>query len=477
MSAFVAVDLGASSGRVVLADVAPGRLVTTEIHRFANEPVRTPAGLFWDVLRLHHEILHGLRLAARTRDDVVSVGIDSWAVDYALLDASGALLANPFHYRDGRVAAVIDDVHALVPPPELYRRAGLQHLPFNTIYQLAAERVGARLGHAARLVMIPDLIAAWLTGEVSGEITNASTTGLLDVATGGWAGDLIQRLDLPGTIFPDLRQPGDVLGPLLPEVVEATGLPPATVVTIVGSHDTASAVVAVPAADDRQRHAYISCGTWSLVGVELDRPVLTEPSRLANFTNERGVDGTFRYLCNVMGLWLLQQSVAAWSADGTRAVGVAALLAEATALEPAATLVDPDDPSLLPPGDMPARIDALLGREGAAPTASPAEVVRVIVDSLAAAHARRVADAARLSGREVDLIHLIGGGSRNALLAQRTADTSGLPVVAGPSEATALGNALVQARAHGAVSGDLADLRALVAATQPLVRYEPGAGR
>lgn len=467
-----AVDLGASSGRVMLARVGPGRLDLTEVHRFANVPVRLPDGLHWDVLRLFRDVLDGLASAGRacTGDEVLrSVGIDSWAIDYGLLDGDGRLLGNPYHYRDGRTTGVATTVHATVGERELYDVTGLQFLPFNTIYQLAAEPA-ARLSRAARALLMPDLLTYWLTGVSGTEVTNASTTGLLDVRTGQWADELFTALGLPPDLFAPLRRPGDVVGTLRADVLADTGVEADTVVTAVGSHDTASAVVGVPA--ENERFAYISCGTWSLVGVELDAPVLTEAGRAANFTNEGGVDGTVRYLRNVMGLWLLSESIATWNRQGPPA-DLPALLAAAADVPAGGPVFDPDDPAFLPPGDMPARILEALRRGGSSVPSSRPELVRCILDSLAAAYARTVHEAASLSGQAVDVVHLVGGGARNDLLCRLTADACGLPVLAGPVEATALGNVLVQARAHGAVDGDLWALRTLLRATQPTKRYNP----
>jgi rhamnulokinase len=431
-----AVDLGASSGRVLLGSVGDGKLHTEEVHRFPNGPVRLLGTLHWDVLALYREVLTGLRLAAELDSvGLDSIGIDSWAVDYGLLDARGALLGNPVHYRDSRTEGI-------TPAEGLYELNGLQFQPFNTMFQLMAEPL---LEHASQLLLIPDLLSYWLTGERGAEYTNATTTGLIDVRSGRWSPELTR--DLPSGLLPDLRHPGDPAG-------THEGVP----VTAVGSHDTASAVVAVPASTER--FAYISCGTWSLVGVELDSPVLTSESRAANFTNEGGVDGTIRYLRNVMGLWLLQESLRSWNTS------LEPLLREAEHAK--GSVFDPNDPVFLPPGDVPARIQQWCGR-----TMTRPEIVRSVLDSLAIAHRDAVADAQRLSGKEVEVVHIVGGGSHNELLCQLTADACGLPVVAGPAEATALGNVLVQARAVGAVHGTLADLRTLVRESQPLRRYLP----
>ncbi len=461
MNSYVAVDLGAASGRVMVGRLDAQKLELVEAHRFANRPVRLPSGLHWDILALYAGVLDGLRAAQSLSDGALaSAGIDSWAVDYGLLDESGALLGNPFHYRDSRTSSVA----AAVPAPEMYAITGLQHLPFNTAYQLLAEPPW-RLAAARTLLMIPDLLSYWLTGEVGAEATNASTTQLYDVHTRNWSTDLMQRLGIPSRLFPPLRQPGSAAGSVLPQDGLTGGLP----VVAVGSHDTASAVVAVPAATER--FAYISCGTWALVGLELSAPVLSEESRRANFTNEGGVFGTVRYLRNVMGLWLLQESLRYWPP-----VSLSSVLS-AAAQEPAfGALIDPNDPVFLPPGDMPSRIADYCRRTGQAPPSSPAATVRCILDSLALAFRATVREAQELSGRDVDVVHLVGGGAQNELLCQLTADACGLPVMAGPIEAAALGNVLVQANARGEVT-DLPGMRALVAASQPVRRYDPRGDR
>ena len=465
-----AVDLGASSGRVMVGHVGPHTLELEEAYRFANDPVTLPDGLHWDVLRLYHDIVEGLRRAARLSPTLSSVGVDGWGVDYGLIDRDGRLLGNPYHYRDGRTAAGMERVHEAVPRERLYAVTGTQIMPINTVYQLAAALGTVELEAADALLLIPDLIGYWLAGGVHAEATNASTTGLFDPVAGSWALDLVRVLGLPAAILPRLVHAGDPLGAIRPQVIADTGLSRDAVLTAVGSHDTASAVVGVPAEDER--FAYISCGTWALVGVELDAPIRGKASQQANFTNERGVDGRIRYLRNVMGLWLLQESVRTWEREGGP-VDFAQLLAAAAELPRGGSVVDVDDPGFLPPGDMPARIAAhCRATDQPVPSSRPA-FARCILDSLAGAFARAIADARRLSGLDIAAIHIVGGGSRNELLCQLTADTCGLPVVAGPVEATALGNVLVQARARGLIGGDLATLRSVVRATQPLRRYEP----
>ncbi|WP_127132049.1 rhamnulokinase family protein [Georgenia sp. SYP-B2076] len=481
MTTFVAVDLGASGGRVILGAADGDGVRATELSRFPNRPVLVPGAggprLHWDVLALYAEILDALAEARRRSDDIAGIAIDSWAVDFGLLDQDGALLGNPVHYRDPRTAGVPERVLRQVPAGELYAATGVQVQPFNTVFQLVAAARTAQLGAARRLLLIPDLLGYWLTGEQVAELTNASTTGLLDVRARRWSESVGQRVrDGFGVgvldLLPPLAEPGTVLGPLRGEVGRAAGGLHAAVVAV-GSHDTASAVVAVPAT--RPDFAYISCGTWSLVGLELDSPVLTEASRAANFTNELGLDGTVRYLRNVMGLWLLQECVRAWQEDGD-AVDLAALITEAGRVTPLRRVIDVDDADLLAPGDMPARLARAVARTGAPAPGTRAETVRCILDSLALAYRRAVRQAEGLAGRRVGVVHLVGGGVRNTLLCQLAADAIGLPVVAGPVEGAAMGNLLVQARALGAIDGDLAALRRRVLASAELTRYEPGEG-
>jgi rhamnulokinase len=467
--ALAAVDLGASSGRVMLGQVGPDTLEVTEVTRFRNGAVQLPDGLYWDVLGLYQDVLAGLRTAARQSGGLAGLAIDSWAVDYGLLGEAGTLLGNPRHYRDTRTLPVVDDVHRKIDPTRLYEINGLQFLPFNTLYQLAAEPDLA----GRRALLIPDLLGYWLTGVEAAEETNASTTGLLDARTGQWATDLIEALGLPTGLLPDVIAAGQVLAPVYPEVGAELGLDHELLVSTVGSHDTASAVVGVPAATPN--FGYISCGTWGLVGVELHAPVLSEDSRTANFTNERGVDGTIRYLRNVMGLWLLSESIRTWNLRGLD-VDLGEVLVAAAALPAGGPQFDPDDPVFLPPGNMPERIVvACRDRGDPLPSIDPEFVVRCILDSLATAFADTIADAERLADRSIEVVHIVGGGSQNALLCQLTADACGRPLLAGPVEATALGNLVVQARTHGALHGDLAALRARVRAGTRMHQYRPRA--
>jgi rhamnulokinase len=469
------VDLGASGGRVIAARVSGGGVELHEVSRFPNEPVLAGGTLHWDILRLYANVISGLQ-AASAAFPLASAGIDSWGCDYGLLDGDGALIGNPVHYRDRRT----DGMSVPVPPDELYAVTGIQHLPFNTIFQVAAASRTSALASARTLLLIPDLLAYWLTGQAGAEVTNASTTALLDVTSRTWATGLMKRAGIPPGLFPALRQPGDVIGPVNdPFGGEGGGLVGANgkelPLIAVGSHDTASAVVAVPA--ETENFAYISSGTWSLVGMELNRPVVTEASRAANFTNEAGVDGTVRYLRNVSGLWLLQECQRHW---GRAAGSIESLLRSAATLPPLRFVIDADDPVFLPPDDMPGRIAGWLSARGCPAPQHPAEFTRCILDSLAIAYRRALAGAQSLSGRHADVVHVVGGGSRNELLCQLTADATGLPVIAGPAEATALGNVLVQARALGAAPDSLNGLRALLRASPAvsgLRRYVPSGDR
>ncbi|WP_062385583.1 rhamnulokinase [Demequina iriomotensis] len=460
-AAVAAIDLGATSGRVMVGQVGPDTLELRQMARFPNGPVKTPDGLHWNLQQLYAHVLDGLGAAARWDERIQSIGIDSWAVDYALLRGD-RILGEPFHYRDERTAHGVELVHADEPFSLLYARNGLQFLPFNTLYQLAVEREAGMLGVADRLLLVPDLMAYYLTGATVAEATNASTTGLLDVATKEWDGELMDRLRLPRGLFPRIVQPGERIGAILPTVAETTGLLAETPVVAVGSHDTASAIVATPMTEPGG--AYISCGTWGLVGVETEAPVLSQAAREANFTNEGGVDGRTRFLHNVMGLWILSEAIRAWERDG-ETVDLQRLLAEAEAADAPIDIFDANDAVFSPPGDMPARIATWLGERGLRTPRSRGEFARCIIESLAQAFAEAVHQAGSLSSQEIRRIHITGGGSLNELLCQRTADRAGLPVMAGPVEATAIGNVLIQGRALGAISGSLESLRDLVART------------
>lgn len=479
MGRYAAVDLGAGSGRVILGELTEGCLLTREVHRFRNDPVPLPeAGgvrLCWKATELFAQVRAGLSRAA-AQGPLEAIGIDTWGVDYGLLDVDGVLAAPVVSYRDRRTAGVPARVFEQIDPAVLYARTGTQVQEFNTIFQLLSSTGSRVLARADRLLLLPDLLAYWLTGVARTEMTNASTTGLLDPVGRRWSDEVLDALDQGPAIrrlLTPLSEPGTVLGPVLPrivpEAVTAAGAP--TPVVTVGSHDTASAVVGVPAGGDA--FAFISSGTWSLVGLELPEPVLTEASRADNFTNELGVDGTVRYLRNVSGMWTLNHCLAQWQDETGQLQDLTALLAEAFEEPPLARIVDLNDDTLLDPGPMTERINALLESTGQPAARTRAQMVRTIMDSLALAYRAAVRAACRHSGRTVDVVHVVGGGSRNIRLCQATADATGLPVVAGPAEGTALGNLLVCARAVGDLTGGLDRLRAVGAASCALTRYEP----
>jgi rhamnulokinase len=458
---FAAADLGAESGRVVVGTLRAARVELDVVHRFANRPVRLPDGLHWNALGLLEGILDGLRAAGR----VDGVGVDAWGVDYGLVDDSGRLLGLPFHHRDARTGPMIERAFARVPREQLYSATGIQTMPINTVFQLLAEEGTPALDAAAHVLLIPDLLALWLSGVAANEVTAASTTGLLDARTGAWALEVIERLGLPSRLFGDLVEPGTTLGPLLPE----HGIAGAPLVRAVTGHDTAAAFAAAPV--DREESAILSSGTWSLLGLELSEPVLGPDAATANLTNERGVDATTRLLKNVMGLWLVQECRRAWGTHDYDELH--RLAAHAPDGVP---LIDPDDEAFLAPGDMPARIAAHCERTGQRAPATAGETVRTVLLSLACKYRVVLRSLERVTGRRVRRVHVIGGGARNALLCQLTADVLELPVLAGPVEATALGNVLVQARGAGLV-GSLAQMRDIASASARPETFEPRADR
>jgi rhamnulokinase len=467
---FAAVDLGAESGRVVTGRVDGGSVALEVVHRFANRPLWLPDGRHWNLPQLFSETLEGLaRTGAAGRLD--GIGVDSWGVDYALLDGGHRMLGLPFHYRDERVTdGVVARAHELVPREELYARTGIQTMPINTVYQLMAERGSGAAAASEAIALVPDLINLWLTGELANEATNASTTGLLEATGRGWAIDLIARLCIPERPFTgEVLPPGRRLGSVLDRHGDHCGTP----VHAVASHDTASAFVGTPL--EGPAAAVLSSGTWSLLGLEVREPVLGADAAAFNLTNERGFEDTIRLLRNVMGLWLVQECRRAWRDTG-RHVGYDELHRAAREAPADVPLFDPDHPSLLRGGDMPSLIASACTAAGQDEPAGPGGVIRSILVSLACKY-RLVLDQLRLvSGRRIEVVHVVGGGVRNTLLCQLTADILGLPVLAGPEEATALGNVMVQARACGELSS-LADMRELVARSVQVERYEPsGAG-
>jgi rhamnulokinase len=465
----VAVDLGAESGRVVVGTFDGGRLALHDVCRFPNVPVTLNGTLHWDFLRLFGDVSTGLRAAAAD-GPAASIGVDTWGVDFGLLDARGRLLGNPVHYRDARTAGMVDEALAMVPRAEIYGATGIQFMPINTLYQLfSMARAGdPQLRGANRLLMMGDLFAHFLCGSSFAEYTNASTSQMLDPFTRDWARPLLERLGIPTGFLPEIVQPGTVLGPLRPDVAAETGLAGARVVAP-GSHDTASAVVGAPLAD--RWTAFLSSGTWSLIGLEVAAPVVSEVTLAANLTNEGGVAGTIRLLRNVMGLWLIQEARRAlWPSGDAPSYEELAELAEAA---PAFTaFIDPDDERFLRPGDLPARVRAFCRETGQREPGDTGTLMRVLLESLALRYAIVVDELAAASAHPVRAIHVVGGGSNHRLLCRLTAGATGLPVRAGPVEATAIGNLAVQAIAAGELAS-VAEARQLVARSFPITSYEP----
>jgi rhamnulokinase len=469
MAVMAAVDLGAQSGRVAVGRFDGAQLEVSEAHRFANQPLDVDGTLRWDIGGLYREALDGLRAAARDTT-IDSVAVDAWAVDFGLLDARGELIENPVHYRDARRASAMQDVLVRVPARELYERTGIQLLPINTVFELAgmAAEHDPTLDAAEALLLIPDLFHYWLCGSRTTELTNATTTQCFDAVTCSWAADLLDRLEIPTGIFPAVVAPGTLLGPLTTEAQTATGLGSASVIAV-GTHDTGSAVAAVPF--NRKGSIFLSVGTWSLVGVELHEPLINDATFAANLTNEGGVAGTFRLLRNVTGLWLLDECRRTWAGQGQEHTfdELVGLARTAPGLR---SLIDPNAELFLEPGDMPSRIRTFCRQTHQPEPAGVGETARCILESLALKHAETVDVLRDVTGLDPAELHVVGGGARNELLCAWTAAATGLPLLAGPEEATILGNLLVQAMALGEL-GSLDEARDVVRASFAPTTYEP----
>ena len=469
MSRYLAFDLGAESGRATLGSIDAQRLTLEELHRFPNTPVRVISALHWDTLRLWHEIQHGLTIAGRERRvHLDGIGVDTWGVDFALIGQDGNLIENPRHYRDARTNGMMDAVFTVMPREEIFAHTGIQLMQINTLYQLYAMRLaGSRgLACARTLLMTPDLINYWLTGVAKSELTIASTTQFYNPRLQRWAFELFDRLMLPKTILADIVQPGTRLGPLLPEVSESCGLGAANVYAT-GCHDTASAVAAVPATGESW--CYISSGTWSLMGVELAAPIIDERTLALNLTNEVGAGGKTRLLKNIAGLWLLQECRRAWATMGQQ-YSYEQLASMAGDAPPFSAVLDPD--AFLEPGDMPAKISAFCQSSRQKPPDGVGAVARVILESLALRYREVLESLEKLLGRKLEVIHIVGGGSRNRVLNQFVADTTNRVVIAGPSEATVMGNILIQAIGAGELAG-LQEGREIVQRSVALETFTP----
>ena len=466
----LAFDLGASSGRALLGRLENNRITVEEIHRFPNDPVQVGDRLEWDILRLYHEIKQGLLKSRQMNEAPSSIGIDSWAVDFGFIGSDGQLLGNPYHYRDGHTSGVMEEVLRSLPAEEIFNRTGIQFLPFNTIYQLAAlkKHASSRLSGASRLLMIPDLLRYFLTGEMAGEFTNATTTQLYNPTTGSWDPVLLERLGIPLSLFPAVLQPGTEAGLLRSAVRQELGIGSLPVYTV-AEHDTGSAVAAVPALE--RSFAYLSCGTWSLMGTEVDQPVINEKARELNFTNEGGAYGTYRLLKNIMGLWIIQECRRFWETKGTL-YSFPELVKMAEEAVPFRTLIDPDDELFLPPGDMPSRIQQFAERTGQPVPRDAGEFARCIYESLALKYRLVLEMTEQLSGQTFSGLHMVGGGIYNELLCQWTANAIGRPVWAGPAEGSGIGNLAVQWIAQGELK-DIWEARSLIRQSFGVKEYGP----
>lgn len=466
-SSYLAFDFGAESGRAILGHLQSNVLTIEEVHRFPNSPVIQEGSLRWDVKKLWLEVQTAL--AKLPNRELSSIGVDAWGVDYALLAADGEVLHNPYHYRDRRTQGIMEEVHRRISRDEIYRTTGIQFMPINSLYQLFAEcrDYPEKIGVAKHFVTIPDLFNYWLTGEIACEFTNATTTQMVDAHSRKWASGLMEALQLPVSLPAPIIEPGTIIGPLLPHLVQNPALAQAKVVAP-ACHDTGSAVAAISARDDT---AFLSSGTWSLLGTELDRPLITDEALRLNFTNEGGVNGTTRLLKNVMGLWMLQGCRQCWSAQ-QHSYEYQQLMDLAAQQAPFQHLVDPDDESFLRAADMPAAIGAFCRRTHQAPPDSPAACVRTVLESLAFKYRLVLHNLEQLTHRRFKQIRVIGGGSKNRLLNQMTADATGKTIVAGPVEATALGNIGMQILASGGAAS-LAEIRSIIDRSFPAERFEP----
>jgi rhamnulokinase len=469
---YLAFDLGASGGRAMVGRFDGAQLTLEEAHRFPNGPTRLLDNLHWDALNLFNEMKTGLAKTVKLVDgQLAAVGVDTWGVDFGLLDKQGRLIGNPYHYRDNHTDGILDKAFAIVPREEIFAQTGLQFMQINSLFQLLALKGLPALEMAETFLMMPDLFNYWFTGQKSCEYTDASTSQCYDMGRGRWATDLLQKLGLPTYIFLDVIQPGAQIGPLLPHIAEEAGLSQPVTVIAPGSHDTASAVAAVPVAETDASYAYISSGTWSLVGVETKTPVINAQTLAHNFTNEGGVENTIRLLKNVTGMWVVQECRRTWAQQGEELswTDLTRLAGQAPAF---GALINPDDPAFLAPGDMPGRIKDFCRRTGQTPPETKGAIMRSALESLALKYRWVIEKAETLIERPITTVHIVGGGTQNQLLNQFTANATGRAVVTGPIEATAIGNVLMQMLAVGQI-GSLQEGRDLVRRSFPVETYQP----
>jgi len=468
---YIAVDLGAESGRVMLSSIADGHLELQEAHRFANGPVEQNGTLRWEFDRLFCEIKTGLKKAvAQAKGEIAAIGVDSWGVDYGLIDGEGKLVEKPLNYRDPRNPAMMDKAYEMMPRRQIYECTGLQFMPINSLYQLMAHRYldSDVLAKARRLIFFGDLVSYFLCGEIYAEYTIASTSQMMNMRDGSWSKEIFDKLDLPLEIMPNVVKPGTVVGELSEEIRDEIGCGAIPIVAV-ASHDTASAVAAVPARSDRW--GYISSGTWSLMGLEVPEAIINDTTFKYSFTNEGGVENTIRLLKNIMGLWLVQQCKKQWAKEGTD-LDYGRITEMARQAKPFSALMDPDYAEFLTPGDMPARINAYLEKQGESPITDKGQMVRVILENLALKYRLVLERLEEVTGDKLEVLHIVGGGIKNELLCEFTANATGKRVVTGPVEATGIGNVLMQARAVGQVQ-NLAEARKVVSNSFDLKEYEP----
>ncbi len=466
---YLAADFGGGSGRVIAGWLDGGRLVMEEVHRFPNRQVRLGKHVYWDFPALFADMKDGLKKAAAKGYEVESIGVDTWGVDFGLIDRDGNLLGNPVCYRDARTAGVPEKVAKILNPSDHYATTGIQVMEINTLAQLYSLKGSAQLEAAEHLLFMPDLFSYFLTGVANNEYCIATTSELMDAKRRNWSWETIKVLDLPERIFGKIVMPGTVRGTLTKEVAEETGLGAVKVVAV-GSHDTASAVAAVPAVEGDGAVAFLSSGTWSLLGLELPEPILTEEARLAQFTNEGGVGGRIRFLQNITGLWILQRLMAEWEERGEKQTfGELLPAAEKAEIK---SLIPVADAAFMNPASMEAAIITYCRDTNQPVPQTKAEITRCVLQSLAAKYREAISGVAGLLPNPLKRLHIIGGGSQNALLNQLTADALGIPVWAGPVEATAMGNILVQAMAAGEIA-DLAALRQVVRSSVTPAIFEP----
>jgi len=468
---FIAIDLGAESGRVMLATLKNDRVQLRQIHRFVNGPVEQNDTLRWNFRSLMDKICRGIEMTLALEKNIQSIGIDTWGVDYGLLDKDGKLIENPYHYRDNRNNGMMELAFKKMPQDRIYANTGIQFLPFNTLFQLIAckQHSPQVLDKARTLLFMPNLVMYYLCGEICAEYTIASTSQMMNMATGQWSREILDEFDLPGEILPPIVTPGSKSGVLKSEFTKKWNCDHIPVIAV-GTHDSASAVAAVPA-NTQKKWAYLSSGTWSLMGIESPIPVINKKTEKMNFTNEGGVENTIRLLKNIMGLWLVQQSRHYWAQRGTE-LDYSKITEMASKSRPFQGLIDPDHRSFLSHGKMPEKINNYLRSTGQKQSDDKGQLFRVILESLAVKYHQVMSTLEKLTGENIEVLHIVGGGSQNELLNQFTANATGKKVIAGPIEATVMGNALVQALAAGSINS-IETARKIVASSLDLVEYQP----